>query len=104
MEMKWTKPFLLIKALSWEEALLWTMECLRMITTINLSLNLTNRINLTPEVTSRTTASNSIKEEVVADLEATTEKLVEVAKIVVVTVEAVAINSRDKASVTTSRQ
>jgi predicted DNA-binding protein len=80
------------------------MECLRMITTINLSLNLTNRINLTPEVTSRTTASNSIKEEVVADLEATTEKLVEVAKIVVVTVEAVAINSRDKASVTTSRQ
>lgn len=80
------------------------MECLRMITTINLSLNLTNRINLTLEVTSRTTASNSIKEEVVVDLEATTEKPVEVAKVVVVTVEAVAINSRDKASATTSRQ
>ena len=75
-----------------------------MITTINLSLNLTNRINLTLEVTSRTTASNSIKEEVVVDLEATTEKPVEVAKVVVVTAEAVAISSRDKASATTSRQ
>lgn len=75
-----------------------------MITTINLSLNLTNRINLTLEVTSRTTASNSIKEEVVVDLEATTEKPVEVAKVVVVTVEAVAISSKDKASATTSRQ
>jgi hypothetical protein len=46
METIWTKLSLLTIALLWEAAPPWTMECLRMTTTTNLSLNLNNRINL----------------------------------------------------------